>query len=150
MQNRMKLSFLSLSENESFARAAAGAFASQLNPTIDEITDIKTAVSEAVTNAIVHGYRSKIAEITMEIFLEGQTVRIVIEDRGIGIADVRQAREPFYSGAPGEERSGMGFTVMETFMDTLEVHSQLDVGTVVTMTKKIEQKSDEAVGTADA
>ena len=139
MKNHMKLSFLGISANENFARSVAGAFAVQLNPTLDEISDIKTAVSEAVTNCIVHAYREP-GEISLEMELDEEntnTVRISIEDKGVGIADVEQARQPFFSTIGGEERSGMGFTVMETFMDEVKVVSKPGYGTMVIMYKKI-------------
>lgn len=140
MENKMKLVFSGKSENESFARAAAGAFAAQLDPTIDEISDIKTAVSEAVTNAIVHGYRDFRGDVTMEITIKGSLLAITVSDNGIGIEDIELAMQPFYTGGNSEERSGMGFTVMETFMDTLDVASSPGKGTVVTMTKRIQGK----------
>ena len=138
MKNHMKLSFLGISANENFARSVAGAFATQLNPTLDEISDIKTAVSEAVTNCIVHAYREKPGEIVLEMEMdEANTVRVSIEDKGVGIADINQARQPFFSTIGGEERSGMGFTVMETFMDEVKVLSKPGYGTMVIMYKKI-------------
>lgn len=137
MENKMQLKFLGISANESFARAAAGAFAAMLNPTIEEISDIKTAVSEAVTNCIVHGYANKTGEIVMEMQLKDGIARIEIRDEGVGIDDVSLAMQPFYSSVGGEERSGMGFTVMETFMDDLKVISKKGYGTTVIMYKKI-------------
>jgi len=138
MKNHMKLNFFGISANENFARSVAGAFATQLNPTLDEISDIKTAVSEAVTNCIVHAYREKPGEIVLEMELdETNTVRVSIEDKGVGIADINQARQPFFSTIGGEERSGMGFTVMETFMDDVKVLSKPGYGTMVIMYKKI-------------
>lgn len=138
MKNHMKLNFFGISANENFARSVAGAFATQLNPTLDEISDIKTAVSEAVTNCIVHAYREKPGEIVLEMELdEANTVRVSIEDKGVGIADINQARQPFFSTIGGEERSGMGFTVMETFMDDVKVLSKPGYGTMVIMYKKI-------------
>lgn len=139
--NMMKVEFLSKSQNESFARVAVAAFASQLDPTIEEITDIKTAVSEAVTNAIIHGYKDNkdgIVEITAE--LNKNEITIIIIDHGCGIDNIEQAREPLYTSRPDLERSGMGFTVMETFMDTLEVESNKD-GTKVRMKKKFKSVS---------
>lgn len=138
MKNHMKLSFLGISANENFARSVAGAFAAQLNPTLDEISDIKTAVSEAVTNCIIHAYNEKPGEIFLEMEMdEDRTVRISVEDKGVGIQDVEQARQPFFSTIGGEERSGMGFTVMETFMDDVKVISKPGYGTIVIMYKKI-------------
>lgn len=132
----MKVEFLSKSQNESFARVAVAAFASQLDPTIEEITDIKTAVSEAVTNSIIHGYKDKkdgIVEITAE--LNKNEITIIIVDHGCGIDDIEQAREPLYTSRPDLERSGMGFTVMETFMDSVEIESS-KTGTKIRMKKK--------------
>ena len=142
MDNKMQLKFLGISANESFARAAAGAFAAMLNPTIEEISDIKTAVSEAVTNCIVHGYGEKTGEIVMEMELKDDLVRIEIRDSGVGISDVSLAMQPFYSSVGGEERSGMGFTVMETFMDDLKVISKEGYGTTVIMYKKINGRQE--------
>ena len=138
MQNSMTLRFSALSENESFARAAAGAFIARLDPTVGEIAEIKTAISEAVTNAIVHGYGndgSRFVELT--VTLEKDRAVISVTDDGKGIEDVQKAREPFFTTSPGEERSGMGFAVMEAFMDSVEVSSERGMGTTVTMTKKI-------------
>lgn len=134
--NMMKVEFLSKSQNESFARVAVAAFASQLDPTIEEITDVKTAVSEAVTNAIIHGYkdsRDGIVEIKAE--LNKNEITIIIIDHGCGIKNIEQAREPLYTSRPDLERSGMGFTVMETFMDDVEVESN-ESGTRIRMKKK--------------
>lgn len=134
--NMMKVEFLSISQNESFARVAVAAFASQLDPTIEEITDVKTAVSEAVTNAIIHGYkddRSGVVEIRAE--LNKNEITVIIIDHGCGIENIEQAREPLYTSRPDLERSGMGFTVMETFMDNVEIESN-DSGTRIRMKKK--------------
>lgn len=140
MKQKTEIRFQSISENEGFARVCAGAMATRLDPTIEEIEDLKTAVSEAVTNAIVHGYGGREEGIiTMEIGIEQNTVEIVIADQGRGIADVEKAREPFFTTLGGEERSGMGFTIMETFMDSLAVESEPGQGTRVTMTKTIER-----------
>lgn len=134
--NKIKIEFLSKSENESFARVAVAAFVSQLDPTIDEITDIKTAVSEAVTNAIIHGYENrKDGIVTIEVIIKGNETCIIISDEGVGIENVEEAMQPLYTSRPDLERSGMGFTVMETFMDCLEVKSQKGKGTKITMTK---------------
>lgn len=139
--NEMDLKFLSRSSNESFARAAVAAFVAQIDPTIDELADIKTAVSEAVTNCIVHAYRDTIGAIYIEArVLENRVFMIKIKDRGCGIADVKQAMEPLFTTAPGEERAGLGFSVMESFMDKVTVRSTLGKGTVVTLTKKIGEK----------
>jgi len=133
--NEMKLEFLSKSNNESFARVVAAAFVSQLDPTLDEIADIKTAVSEAVTNAIIHGYENSIGYVKMHCKLYEDSVEISISDEGKGIEDIELARQPLYTSKPELERSGMGFTVMESFMDKVEVISQKDKGTCVKMYK---------------
>lgn len=135
--NKFNLKIPSKSSNESFARVAVAAFVSQLDPTIDELSDIKTAVSEAVTNCIVHAYKNEIGTvyISAEIF-EDRSVRIKIRDTGCGIDDVKQAMEPLYTSVGGE-RSGLGFSVMESFMDGLKVSSKLSKGTVVTMKKRL-------------
>ena len=136
-ENYVTLEFLSRSSNEGFARQAAAAFAAQLDPTLDELGDIKTAVSEAVTNAIVHAYPDCIGTITLRCrILEGRTLDIVIRDKGRGIPDIEQARTPMFTTG-GEERSGMGFTIMESFMDALTVRSKNGKGTVVTMKRRI-------------
>lgn len=137
--NRMELRFLGISQNEGFARVCAGAFAAQLDPTMDEIQDIKTAISEAVTNAIIHAYPDATGEVVLRGALEGNLLRLEVEDFGQGIPDVAKAREPFYTTCANEERSGMGFTVMETFMDRVKVESVLGQGTIVRMEKKIGQ-----------
>ncbi|MBQ2696881.1 MAG: anti-sigma F factor [Clostridia bacterium] len=137
MENKMKLEFLSKSVNESFARAAVAAFVSQLDPTLEELADIKTAVSEAVTNAIVHGYGHTEGIVTVSCRLEGQLVTVIIEDKGKGIENVALATQPLYTQSTDRERSGMGFTVMETFMDSMTVESSPEKGTVVTLTKEI-------------
>lgn len=134
--NYMKLEFLSKSQNESFARVVVAAFAAQLDPTIEEISDIKTAVSEAVTNAIIHGYENRLGTIILEAAIEGRKIVVIVRDTGKGIEDLKMAMEPFYTSKPELERSGMGFTVMETFMDELEVKSELGKGTVVKMVKE--------------
>lgn len=139
--NFMKLQFASKSENESFARVAVAAFVSQLDPTMDELTDIKTVVSEAVTNAIIHGYDSRQDGIvTITASIEGETVIITVEDSGHGIDDLDLARQPLYTSKPELERSGMGFTIMENFMDEVEVVSAPESGTAVRMKKRIESK----------
>jgi stage II sporulation protein AB (anti-sigma F factor) len=140
MKNRMELKLLSLSENEGFARSVVGAFATQLDPTLEEVADIKTAVSEAVTNCIVHAYPDTVGEIVIAAELDGQTLRVRVTDSGVGIADVAQARQPFFSTAGDETRSGMGFTVMETFMDELRVESGMGRGTTVEMAKAIRRQ----------
>lgn len=143
MKNYMEISFLAKSENESFARVVVASFASQLDPTIDEIADIKTAVSEAVTNAIIHGYdedETKFVNLRSEI--DGDTIKVVIEDKGNGIKDVDMAIQPLYTSKPELERSGMGFTVMETFMDSMEISSILGEGTKLVMKKTIKSNKN--------
>lgn len=135
IQNSMKLEFPSKSQNESFARVVVASFAAQLDPTIEELSDIKTAVSEAVTNAIIHGYENNIGTVIIECKIEDNAIEIVVEDKGVGIEDINKAIEPFYTSRPELERSGMGFTVMETFMDELELFSEVGIGTKVRMVK---------------
>ena len=136
-ENYIKIEFPSRSVNEGFARASAAAFASQLDPTLEELGDIKTAVSEAVTNAIVHGYPDSIGKVTLRLrILSGGRLEIMVKDAGRGIEDVVQAREPLFTTG-GEERSGMGFTIMESFMDKLRVRSTPGKGTTVTMLRTI-------------
>ncbi len=136
-QNQMETTFLSLPENESFARVVIAAFAVQLSPTVSEIADIKTAVSEAVTNAIVHGYEGTRGPVTLRAETLDRTLTVEIIDHGKGIADVEKAMEPFYTSQPEQERSGMGFAVMQTFMDELSVRSAPGEGTTVRMRKRI-------------
>lgn len=139
--NRMQLRFASLSENESFARVAVAAFMSQLDPTMEELTDIKTVVSEAVTNAIIHGYdNSPNEEIEITAVIEGDRFVLTVEDNGKGIEDLELARQPLYTSKPELERSGMGFTIIENFMDEMDVVSELGKGTKVVMVKQIESK----------
>ncbi|MBL4938105.1 anti-sigma F factor [Clostridium sp. YIM B02515] len=133
--NKIKIEFSSKSQNEGFARVAVAAFASQLDPTIEEITDVKTAVSEAVTNAIIHGYGGKDGVVRIEAMIEKNELTIEISDEGIGIENIELAMQPLYTSRPDLERSGMGFTVMETFMDSLEVKSEDEKGTKVIMKK---------------
>lgn len=135
--NEMKLEFLSKSQNESFARSVVAAFVAQLDPTIEELAEIKTAVSEAVTNAIIHGYSCKMGNVVIISRLIGNTVEIEVKDFGVGIADIELARQPLYTSKPELERSGMGFTVMETFMDKVDIESRIGEGTTIRMTKKI-------------
>ena len=139
MQNRnqMKLEFDARSVNEGFARMAAAAFIAEENPTLDEISDIKTAVSEAVTNAIIHGYDDPEQKVAVACKIEDRNLEIVVEDKGKGIADVKTAMEPFYTTKPELERSGMGFAFMEAFMDEVQVISAPGEGTKVIMRKKI-------------
>ena len=140
--NKIKIEFESKSQNEGFARVAIAAFVSQLDPTIEEITDVKTAVSEAVTNSIIHGYENKKDGIVViEAMLSGNDITIIISDNGKGIKDVSQAREPLFTSRPDLERSWMGFTVMETFMDSLQVESQEGRGTRVVLKKKFDSVS---------
>lgn len=135
--NEMQLSFLSKSGNESFARVTIAAFASQMDPTLEEITDIKTAVSEAVTNAIIHGYDDGLGFVRISAYIYPGKLVIEVMDEGRGIEDIEKAREPLYTSKPELERSGMGFTVMETFMDEVEVTSQLNQGTRVRLVKYV-------------
>jgi stage II sporulation protein AB (anti-sigma F factor) len=133
--NRIKIEFLSKSQNEGFARVAVAAFAAQLDPTIEEISDVKTAVSEAVTNAIIHGYDSEEDMIAIEAIINENELTVIIQDTGKGIDDLEIAMQPLYTSRPDLERSGMGFTVMETFMDSLEVKSDKGRGTSIIMKK---------------
>lgn len=139
--NEMNLEILSKSSNEAFARIAVAAFASQLDPTIEEVADIKTAVSEAVTNCIIHGYENKEGIIKINCKLEGKKVIIEISDTGKGIENVDIAREPLFTTKADLERSGMGFTIMESFMDELKIESILGLGTKVTMIKNIKENT---------
>ena len=136
-KNEMKLEFDARSINEGFARMAVAAFIAENNPTLDEISDIKTAVSEAVTNAIIHGYDDPKQKVFLFCSVQGNEVEIIVEDHGKGIADVKKAVEPFYTTKPELERSGMGFALMEAFMDAVFVNSVPGEGTKVTMRKKI-------------
>lgn len=135
--NKMELKFLSKSQNESFARTVVAAFVAQLDPTIEEIADVKTAVSEAVTNCIIHGYENKIDYIILKAEIDGNKLTVEVIDNGVGIEDISKAMEPLYTTKPDEDRSGMGFTVMQTFMDELEVESEKGKGTKVKMVKYI-------------
>jgi len=135
--NEIKLKIPSRSANESFARTAVAAFVAQLDPTVDELGDIRTAVSEAVTNAIVHAYPDTIGRVYLRArIFEGGVLELVIRDRGVGIESIEQARRPMYTTG-GAERSGMGFTIMESFMDTLRVRSVPEKGTVVSMKRRV-------------
>ena len=136
--NKMKIQFLNKSANEGFARVSVAAFVTQLDVTLEQLADIKTAVSEAVTNSIVHGYENMVGYVTLECELDDGTVHITVSDCGRGISDIELARKPLYTSRPELERSGMGFTVMETFMDKVEVTSALGLGTVVRMSKKLQ------------
>ena len=138
--NEATVVFLSRSANEGFARTTAACFAAQLDPTLEEVNDIKTAVSEGVTNCIVHAYPDKLGPVQMRLRLfEDSTLEIQIKDKGVGIPDVEQARRPMFTTG-GEERSGMGFTIMESFMDGVKVRSTPGKGTVVTMRRKISRR----------
>lgn len=141
MNNYMNLKINAVSRNEAFARSVVGAFCIELNPTIDEITDIKTAVSEAVTNCIVHAYNYGEGEIEINAVIEDNCVHIEIKDIGVGIDDIDKARQPFYTTKPDEERSGMGFTVMESFMDSLQVTQNQPRGTIVKMSKSFDMNN---------
>lgn len=136
-ENEMELIFESRSVNEGFARVAVAAFLTQLNPTLEEVSDVKTAVSEAVTNAIIHGYEKEVKKIWIRCRLNEQTLYIEVEDHGQGIPDVEKAMEPLFTTKPELERSGMGFSFMEAFMDGIEVESEPGKGTIVKMQKII-------------
>ena len=139
MQNEMRLDFPALPENESFARMVVSAFMVPMNPTIEEMADVKTAVSEAVTNAIVHGYAGQSGVVRMRASCREDGLMIIdVCDKGCGIKDIARAREPFFTTAGGEERSGMGFTVMESFMDRVEVQSAPGHGTTVRLVKQLD------------
>lgn len=138
-KNNFTLTFSSLPVNEAFARMAVSAFIMPLDPTVSEITDIKTAVSEAVTNAIIHGYDGTGGDITLLCSYEDREIYIEISDRGRGIADIQKAMTPLYTSKPELERSGLGFTVMETFMDHLDVESQPGKGTRIIMSKRLSE-----------
>ena len=140
--NEMKLEFTSKTSNEAFARITVAAFVAQLDPTIDELSDIKTAVSEAVTNSIIHGYDDEDGIVKIEAKIFANNVEIVISDRGKGIENVEMAMRPLYTSNPDLERSGMGFTIMESFMDEVKVESAIGFGTKVIMKKKIESKEE--------
>ena len=143
IENEMKLEFISKSTNESFARITIAAFAAQLDPTIEELADIKTAVSEAVTNCIIHGYENRLGVVKMSAKLHDDEIEIEISDHGKGIANIEMAKEPLYTTKPNLERSGMGFTIMESFMDSVKIESVVGLGTKVTMTKKIKKISED-------
>ena len=139
-ENYMTLEFPSKSSNEAFARSAVACFAAQLDPTVEELGDIRTAVSEAVTNAIVHAYPNSLGTVTVRCrILKGQTLDIVVKDKGVGIADIEQAKRPMYTTG-GNDRSGMGFTIMESFMTALEITSRPGKGTSVHMRRKLLRK----------
>lgn len=136
-RNEMSVEFISKSQNEAFARVVVAAFVAQLDPTIEEVTDIKTAVSEAVTNAIIHGYEDNVGKVQIMCSIIGNKIEIEITDQGKGIPDIEEAREPLYTSKPELERSGMGFTIMESFMDSVEVISKLHNGTTIKMYKEL-------------
>jgi stage II sporulation protein AB (anti-sigma F factor) len=147
--NQVKLELINNSQNEAFARAAVAAFVSQTDVTLEELSDIKTAVSEAVTNAIVHGYNNRAGFVKVvckildnEVIIPERIIQIEVIDSGCGIADIKKARQPLFTTQPEMERSGMGFTVMETFMDEVSVESELNQGTTVILRKTIREKSD--------
>ena len=137
MTNEMKVKFKAIKENESFARTCVASFIANYNPTIEELGDIKTAVSEAVTNSIVHAYPNTTGDVEIFVSISGSDIYITVTDFGIGIDDIELAKQPFYTSKPDMERSGMGFTVMEGFMDNLTVKSNRNEGVKVTMTKKL-------------
>lgn len=137
MKQEMKLEFDSIPSNESFARVVVAAFLTRLNPTMEEVADIKTAISEAVTNAIIHGYHNEVHKIEILASVENDTLTVSVRDFGAGIEDISKAMEPLYTTRRDLERSGMGFVFMEAFMDTIHVESKKDEGTTVTMTKRI-------------
>lgn len=137
MKNEMTLAFDSISENEEFARVTVAAFAAQLNPTLEEVADIRTAVSEAVTNAIIHGYPEGVHTVVLRARMEDLQLEVWVSDEGVGIADISKAMEPLYTSRPDLERSGMGFMFMEAFMDEVKVESSPGMGTTVYMKKKI-------------
>ncbi|WP_078556721.1 anti-sigma F factor [Bacillus alkalicellulosilyticus] len=138
MKNSMEMKFSALSQNESFARVTVGAFVAQLDPTMDELTEIKTVVSEAVTNAIIHGYHNQPeGMVYISVVLENDTVELTIKDEGVGIDNVDEARQPLYTTKPELERSGMGFTIMENFMDEISVSTEPMMGTTVYLKKHL-------------
>ncbi len=144
--NEMELNFLSKSNNEAFARITVAAFAAQLDPTIEELADIKTAVSEAVTNSIIHGYEDTEGIVKVKATLLENVIEIEISDNGKGIEDIELARKPLYTTKGNLERSGMGFTIMESFMDEVEIHSVVGIGTKITMKKKIQKEKKQEKG----
>jgi len=149
-KNEMIMTVKSLSENESFVRSSVAAFCLPLNPTIDEITEIKTAVSEAVTNCVVHAYPDKVGDIIIKVKLTESDVNITVTDRGVGIDNLEKAIEPFYTSKPEDDRSGMGFTVIESFMDSFKLERNKGAGVSVHMTKHIGGANVEMVGEENA
>ena len=145
--NEMEITFKAISVNEGFARSCVAAFCVQANPSLDELTDIKTAVSEAVTNSVVHAYPKKEGDITIKVLLKDDySVSIIVKDNGIGIKDFNKAVEPFYTTKPEQERSGMGFTVMQSFMDSVVLSKNENGGLIVTMDKKFACPTSLALG----
>ncbi len=142
MKNEMCLEFDSISANEAFARVTVAAFMTQMNPSMEEVADVKTAVSEAVTNAIIHGYEGEVHKIVIRGRIDSEWLELSVEDRGVGIADVEKAMEPLYTTRPELERSGMGFLFMEAFMDEVKVESEPGKGTAVMMKKRIGQRGE--------
>lgn len=143
VDNEMKLEFISKASNESFARITVAAFAAQLDPSIEELADIKTAVSEAVTNCIIHAYENRLGVVRLSAKLKENEIIIEISDHGKGIENIEMAKEPLYTTKPNLERSGMGFTIMESFMDSVEVQSIVGLGTKITMEKTIKPKVED-------
>ena len=141
-RNEQKIEFDSISDNEAFARVTVAAFMAQMNPSMEEVADVKTAVSEAVTNAIIHGYEGKVHKVTITGVIEDGFLCLEVADQGVGIKDVKKAMEPLYTSRPELERSGMGFLFMEAFMDEVQVSSKPGEGTVVAMKKKIGQHGE--------
>ncbi|MGN1156413.1 MAG: anti-sigma F factor [Agathobacter sp.] len=141
--NKMHLTFDAKSVNEAFARMTVMAFMADMNPTIDELEDVKTAVSEAVTNAIIHGYNDETKQVELSCERDGNKLTVVVEDKGVGIPNIEEARQPFYTTKPEQERSGMGFAFMEAFMDEIRIASAPGEGTRITMTKYIERDCDQ-------
>lgn len=141
--NKMHLTFDAKSVNEAFARMTVMAFMADMNPTIDELEDVKTAVSEAVTNAIIHGYNDETKQVELSCERDGKKLTVVVEDKGVGIPNIEEARQPFYTTKPEQERSGMGFAFMEAFMDEIRIASAPGEGTRITMTKYIERDCDQ-------
>ena len=144
MNNQMELSFLAVAQNEAFARMVISAFLVQTNPTLSVVSEVRTAVSEAVTNAIVHAYTEKSGKVILRAWIDEDAIRIEVEDMGRGIENIEQAMQPFYTTQPEYERSGMGFSVMESFMDSVRVKSVPGKGTTVKMSKIINEVSDDA------
>ena len=140
--NEMMLEFDSRSINEGFARTVVASFVAQLDPTLEEINDVKTAISEAVTNAVIHGYNDENGKIKIICNIKNQDVFIEVQDKGVGIENIEKAMEPLYTTRPEIERSGMGFSFMEAFMDKLTVESEVGQGTIVKMSKKINKRGD--------